>query len=71
MKRKLDFINASIKLSETVGDLEKVVKEVKKLTLSENKKAKDFGVIDEVKKVLVSCRSVEEIEIKVPEFQYD
>ena len=71
LKKKLDLINASIKLSDAVCDLEKIVKEVKKLTLTENKDSNNISMIDEVKKELVSCRSVEEIENKVPEFQYD
>ena len=68
---KLDFIISNINLTNTVKDLELVVKEVQKMTLS--KESEDVGLsdMDQVKHVLVSCRSVSEIETKVPEFRYD
>ena len=71
IKAKLELIKGSINISKTVIDLEKVVKEVKKLTITNEKEEGVSNCLDEVKRILVSCRSVSEIETKVPEFCYD
>ena len=71
VKLKLDFIIKNINLTNTVKELELVVKEVQKMTMSKESEDVDLSSLDQVKQVLVSCRSVSEIETKVPEFRYD
>ena len=71
VKLKLDFIISNINLTNTVKDLELVVKEVQKMTLSKESECVGLSALDQVKQVLVSCRSVSEIETKVPEFRYN
>ena len=68
---KLDFISSNINLSNTVKDLQTVVKEVQKMSVSEEREDVSLSSQDHVKLVLQSCRSVSEIETKVPEFRYD
>ena len=69
VKFKLDFIISNIKLTNTVTELQKAVKEVKKM--SDERVEVSSNLLDEVKHVLVACRSVSEIENKVPEFRFD
>ena len=69
VKFKLDFIIGNIKLANTVTELQMAVKEVKQM--SEEQVEVSSNLLDEVKHVLVDCRSVSEIETKVPEFRFD
>ena len=71
IKAKLDFIIGNLVISKTVSKLEQVVEDVKKLSLSKEKLENGSNLTEEVKKVIGTCRSVAEIETKVPEFQYD
>jgi hypothetical protein len=71
IKTKLDFIKCNIKFSNTVTELEKVVKEVKQMTISEEKVEDSSKKSEDVKNILLECRSVNEIEIRLPEFQYE
>ena len=69
VKLKLDFIDSNINLTNTVKDLQMVVKEVQKMSVSEEKEDVSLSSLDQVMFVLLSCRSVSEIETKVPEFR--
>lgn len=68
---KLSFLKGNIRISSAVSDLEKVVKEVKSMTLSEEKVDNCLSSLEEVKNVLVACKSVTEVETRVPEFTYN
>ena len=64
VKFKLDFIINNIKLSNTVTELQKVVEEVKKMSVSDESVDVVSNSMYEVKHTLVACRSVAEIEAK-------
>ena len=68
---KLDYVTSNIKISNTVTELEKVVKEVKEMRLSEEKVETSMASTEEIKRVVGACRSISEIENKVPEFKYN
>ena len=67
---KLDYIKGNLKVSAAVSELDECVKEIKKLTFDVDKVDMPTDSSEEVKRVLVACRSVSEIEVKVPEFRY-
>ena len=71
VKLKLDFIASNINLSNTVKELQSVVNQVQKMSVSEEREDASLSSLDHVKLILLSCRSVSEIETKVPEFRYD
>ena len=71
IKSKLDHIKGNLKVSAAVSELDECVKEIKKLTCNIEKVDTSKDSIEEVKRVLAACRSVSEIEVKVPEFRYD
>ena len=71
IKLKLDYIKGNLKVSAAVSELDECVKEIKKLTFDVDKVDVPTDSTEEVKRVLVACRSFSEIEVKVPEFRYD
>ena len=71
LNKDIEIVHGNIKINETVNDLTLVVKDLKKLSLSEENINKEVFKVGDVKTVLRSCRSVTEIETKVPEFQYN
>ena len=70
IKNKLDFIFKNLQISTTVDVLQQVVREVHQMTISDEKI--DDGTIskEEASQLLLACKSVTEIESKIPEFQY-
>ena len=70
IKHKLNFILKNLKVTKTVEELEKMVREVKKMTVSDSKVEGSSVEKDDLFRVLVACKSVAEIESKVPEFQF-
>ena len=77
IKDKVQFILANIKVENTVEDLEKILNEVRDIKVAgkvvdteENKKVKS-ATGEDVKALLKSCRSVAEVEAKVPEYEYN
>ena len=72
IKHKLDYILKNLKVSKTVDELEKMVREVKKMTVSNLKVEASSGEKEkeDIFRVLVACKSVAEIESRVPEFQF-
>ena len=65
IKHKLDYILKILKVSKTVQELEKMVRDVKKLTVSDSKVEGSFVEKEDLFKVLVACKSVAEIESKL------
>ena len=66
---KLEFILENMKVSETVEELEKVVQNMKELRV-EVKEEKTSEPKEDIKVMLRMCRNVEEIQTKVPEFEF-
>jgi hypothetical protein len=66
---KLEFILENIKVSDTVEELEKVVKNMKEMRV-EVKEEKTSEPKEDIKVMLRMCRNVEEIQTKVPEFDF-
>ena len=71
IKSKLSFIKGNIRIFETVTELSKVIKEVKLMTLSEENNHEASSSLEDIKRILMECRSVSDIEAKVPEFLYE
>ena len=68
---KLDFVLANLKVTKTVDMLEGVVKEMKKVCLSEEMTEKNDASNEDIKMLLRGCKNVKEIESVAPEFQYN
>ena len=66
IKHKLDYILKKLKVSKTVEELEKMVRDVKKITVLDSKVEGSFEKEDLIR-VLVACKSVAEFELKIPE----
>ena len=64
IKHKLDYFLKNLKVSKTVDELEKMVREVKKMTVSNLKVEASSGEKEkeDIFRVLVACKSVAEIE---------
>ena len=71
LEKKLDIISAKVNVKEKVDDLTKAIEDMKQISLSEVKEEKVLTEVIDIKTVLKSCRTVYEIEAKIPEFQYD
>ena len=63
---KLDQFLKKLKVSKTVEELEKMVRDVKKITVLDSKVEGSFEKKD-LLRVLVACKSVAEFELKIPE----
>ena len=67
----LQLVKSHLKLMNTVSELEKVVQEVKNISLTEEKvETCSDGKVEE-NRIMIACKSVAEIESKFPEFSYD
>ena len=67
IKHKLDYILKKLKVSKTVEEFEKMVRDVKKITVSDSKVERSFVEKEDLFRVLVACKSVAELELKIPE----
>ena len=67
---KLSMVNKAIEIRKATENLEATVHELKAMTTKQNIETVPESDVDVIDQKLRSCRSVEDIEQKVPEFEY-
>ena len=69
-EKQIDYILKNLKVSKTVEELQKIVRDVKKITVSYFKVEGSFVEKENLFRVLMASKTVAEIESTVPENQH-